>query len=50
MKKNKQNEKTTPQQIAETIRNENTIITDILGSYTGTGRFDDTPEQDADDL
>lgn len=24
--------------------------TDPLGSYTGTGTFDDKPEQDADDL
>lgn len=38
------------QQLSETIRSESEIVTDILGSYTGTGKFDDKPEQDADDL
>lgn len=26
------------------------ILSDILGSYTGTGQDDEQPEQDADDL
>lgn len=26
------------------------ILSDILGSYTGTGAGDEVPEQDADDL
>lgn len=51
---NKQNEKKSKkvpsQQLAETIWNENEIITDILGSYTGTPKFGEIPEQDADDL
>lgn len=52
--KNKRNEKASKkvpsQQLSETIRSESEIVTDILGSYTGTGKFDDKPEQDADDL
>ncbi len=50
---NKQNDKSKKipsQQLAETIRSENEIVTDILGSYTGTGKFGEKPEQDADDL
>lgn len=39
-----------PQEIAREIRSESKIVTDILGSYTGTGKFGDKPEQDADDL
>lgn len=38
------------QQLAEAIRSENEIVTDILGSYTGTPKFGEKPEQDADDL
>lgn len=26
------------------------IVSDVLGSYTGTGQDDEVPEQDADDL
>lgn len=50
----KQNEKRSKkipsQQLSETIRSESEIVTDILGSYTGTPKFGDKPEQDADDL
>lgn len=48
--KKEKNKKIPSQQLAEEIRSENKIVTDILGSYTGTGKFDDKPEQDADDL
>ena len=48
--KEKNKRKIPSQQLAEEIRSENKIVTDILGSYTGTGKFDNTPEQDADDL
>ena len=50
MKENTKNNIPLSHQLAETIRDENKIITDILGSYTGTGKFDDKPEQDVDDL
>ncbi len=46
MSKKEKHKKTTPTEIAETLRN----APDVLGSYTGTGRFDDKPEQDADDF
>ena len=49
MKKERDKTQST-QEIAREIRSESKIVTDILGSYTGTGRFDEKPEQDADDL
>ena len=48
--KENSNKKIPSQLLSETIRSESEIETDILGSYTGTGKFDDKPEQDADDL
>lgn len=42
----KKEKKPSPTEIAETLRS----TPDVLGSYTGTGRFDEKPEQDADDL
>lgn len=38
--------------LAATIRHDETkeIPSDILGSYTGTAKEQDVPEQDADDL
>lgn len=51
IKMKKERDKTqSTQEIAKEIRSESKIVTDILGSYTGTGKFDDKPEQDADDL
>ncbi len=32
------------------LQQEDNIVTDVLGSYTGLGADGDTPEQDADDL
>lgn len=46
----KKSQKIPSQQLSETIRSENEIVTDILGSYTGTPKFGEKPEQDADDL
>lgn len=54
----KMNQKPTPKtdrklQEIETIftdREQDGILSDILGSYTGTGYADDQPEQDVDDL
>lgn len=39
-------------QDASTLRNQSRgkVPSDILGSYTGTPRDDEVPEQDADDL
>lgn len=50
--KKAQPENITPlsQQLSGMIRSENEIVTDILGSYTGTPKFGEKPEQDADDL
>lgn len=38
--------------LAATIRRQNQeeIASDVLGSYTGTAKRDEQPEQDADDL
>lgn len=47
---NRKSKKIPSQELAKTIWSENEIVTDILGSYTGTGKFGDKPEQDADDL
>lgn len=40
------------QQDAETLRNQGRgdILSDVLGSYTGTPENGEEPEQDADDL
>ncbi|MBQ6829920.1 MAG: hypothetical protein IJO59_02205 [Clostridia bacterium] len=37
---------------AETLQKQGrgSIVSDILGSYTGTGQNGESPEQDADDL
>lgn len=40
-------------EIARTLREQNrddNISSDVLGSYTGMGEYDDYPVQDADDL
>ncbi len=34
----------------EMLQQEDNIVTDVLGSYTGLGVDGDAPEQDADDL
>jgi len=42
----------TIQYIAETLpaQGRGVIVSDVLGSYTGTGAKDEKPEQDSDDL
>ncbi len=49
---NKQEVKPNINRMAATIQNmsKSEIPTDVMGSYTGTPRDGDTPEQDADDL
>ncbi|MBR5272130.1 MAG: hypothetical protein IKU25_01870 [Clostridia bacterium] len=37
-------------EVAESFRKKSDIVSDVLGSYTGTSETDDIPEQDADDL
>lgn len=40
------------QKSAETLKNQGRgdILSDVLGSYTGTAQNNEAPEQDADDL
>ena len=42
----------TVQKSAEALKNQGRgdILSDVLGSYTGTAQDNETPEQDADDL
>ena len=42
----------TAEQLAKTLPNQgkSDILSDILGSYTGTAKDNEPPEQDADDL
>ena len=46
------NKKPSAQQIAKTMQKQGKedILSDILGSYTGTAKDNEPPEQDADDL
>ncbi|MDR0314638.1 MAG: hypothetical protein LBH71_01645 [Oscillospiraceae bacterium] len=45
------NKKSFHRQIAEIWRSKNSeISSDVLGSYTGTPKDDERPDQDADDL
>ena len=50
--KNQKGADTDIPKMAKTLRdmNQTEIPTDVMGSYTGTARDGDTPEQDADDL
>lgn len=51
-KRNKQESKPNIDKMAATLQNmsKSEIPTDVMGSYTGTARDGDTPDQDADDL
>lgn len=42
----------TVENAAHTLQNQGrgNILSDVLGSYTGTAQNNETPEQDADDL
>lgn len=50
MNPKKKNKKITEDELRKIWRPDRENPTDVLGSYTGTGRKDEQPVQDADDL
>lgn len=50
MNPKKKNKKITDNELKEIWRPDGENPTDVLGSYTGTGRKGEQPVQDADDL